>query len=123
MDSRSVATNGTVLPSAQLQHNSALTFSDAWLQNLRQTENGKESIELAKQVKPDVITLDLAMPVMNGLHAAPVLRKLFPKTSIILFTLYADTFVQSDALGAGVTWSYRKPESLATLIDHELMGE
>ncbi len=45
---------------------------------------GKEAIEVAKQLKPDVITLDLSMPVMNGLTAASELRRVFPKTPIIL---------------------------------------
>jgi len=49
-----------------------------------EADNGKAGIEAAKRVKPDVITLDLLMPVLNGLEAAPELRKLFPKIPIIL---------------------------------------
>jgi chemotaxis response regulator CheB len=41
--------------------------------------DGREAIEVAKQIKPDVIRLDLSMPVMNGLEAASELRKIFPK--------------------------------------------
>jgi CheY-like chemotaxis protein len=90
-----------------------------------QAENGKEGIELAKQVTPDRITLDLAMPVMNGIQAAPVLRKLFPKTPIILFTLYADGLLKTEALRAGVSLVLSKTEPLDTLIErvHELMGD
>jgi DNA-binding NarL/FixJ family response regulator len=90
-----------------------------------QAENGKEGIELAKQVTPDLITLDLAMPVMNGIQAAPVLRKLFPKTPIILFTLYADGLLKTEALRAGVSLVLSKTEPLDTLIErvHELMGD
>jgi CheY-like chemotaxis protein len=88
-----------------------------------QAENGKEGIEAAKQIKPDVIILDLSMPVMNGLATASELRKLFPKTPIILFTQYADSLFKTDAAKAGVSLVLLKIVPLLTLIDkaHELM--
>jgi two-component system chemotaxis response regulator CheY len=90
-----------------------------------EAENGKEGIELAKRVKPDVITLDLSMPVMNGLKAAPQLRRLFPKAPIILFTLYADSVLKADASRPGVSLVLLKTVPLPTLVEkaHELMGE
>ena len=88
-----------------------------------QAENGKEGIEAAKQIKPDVITLDFSMPGMNGLATASELRRLFPKTPIILFTLYADSLLRTDASKAGVSLVFLKTAPLLTLIDkaHELM--
>lgn len=87
--------------------------------------NGSEGVEIAKQLKPDLIILDLAMPVMNGLQAAPVLRKLFPRTRIILFTLYAASLLEAEASKAGVNLVLQKTDSLSTLIKkaHELMGD
>jgi len=68
-----------------------------------EAENGKEAVELAKQIKPDVITLDLSMPVMNGITAASKLRRHFPTTPIILFTLYGDSVSKAAASEAGVS--------------------
>jgi two-component system chemotaxis response regulator CheY len=89
-----------------------------------QAENGKEGIELAKQIHPDLISLDLSMPVMNGLEAASRLRKIFPNTPIILFSLYADTLSTRDASDAGVSLVLSKTVPLPALIDkaRELMG-
>ena len=53
--------------------------------------NGAEAITLAKQWRPDLVILDLSMPVMNGYDAAREIKRILPGTPIILFTLYADT--------------------------------
>jgi DNA-binding NarL/FixJ family response regulator len=83
----------------------------------------QKGIEAAKKIKPDVIILDFSMPGMNGLATASELRKLFPKTPIILFTLYADSLLRTDASKAGVSLVLLKTVPLSTLIDkaHELM--
>jgi CheY-like chemotaxis protein len=54
--------------------------------------NGKEVIALAKKHRPDLIILDLAMPVMSGLDAASELKRIVPEIPIILFTAHADVF-------------------------------
>jgi CheY-like chemotaxis protein len=93
-------------------------------QGCAEAENGKEGVEVAKKIDPDIITLDLSMPVMNGMEAASQLRKLFPKTPIILFTLYGDGLSQSDAAKAGVTRVLSKstPLPMLILIAHRLLG-
>jgi len=68
-----------------------------------EAENGSVAIELAIKHHPDLIVLDLAMPVMNGLRATPELLRVVPKPIIILFTLYADSAaIRSKALAAGI---------------------
>jgi CheY-like chemotaxis protein len=57
--------------------------------------DGVEAIELAKQTKPDLILLDLAMPRLNGVEAATILRNTLPGTPIILFTMYTDLHADS----------------------------
>jgi CheY-like chemotaxis protein len=103
----------------------AAAFLSDGFKTCAEADSGKEGIEIAKRIKPDVITLDLSMPVMNGLQAAPVLRKLFPKTPIILFTLYADSVLKADASGAGVDLVLLKTEPLSTLVNeaHRLMND
>jgi DNA-binding NarL/FixJ family response regulator len=52
--------------------------------------HGAEAIEQAKRLQPDLILLDLSMPVMNGAEAAVILKKTMPQMKIILFTMHAD---------------------------------
>jgi two-component system, chemotaxis family, chemotaxis protein CheY len=83
-----------------------------------EADNGKEGIEAAKKLQPDLITMDLSMPVMNGLQAASALRKLFPKTPIILFTMFAGDGVKEAAFEAGIDLVLSKTEPLSALLDH-----
>ena len=47
-----------------------------------EAENGREAIDRAQQLHPDLIVMDLSMPVMNGLDAARVLRRLMPASYV-----------------------------------------
>ena len=55
-----------------------------------EAENGQEAIALAIKYRPDLIILDLEMPMMNGADAAREIKKLLPDVPIILFTQYGD---------------------------------
>ncbi len=90
-----------------------------------EAENGKEAIEVAKKCQPDLIILDLSMLVMNGLQAAPILRSMFPKIPIFLFSFYADAVSEHLAAMAGISLVISKDEPLPKVVDkaHEMMGE
>lgn len=55
-----------------------------------QAANGAEAVALAKKFLPELIILDLSMPVIDGMTASRELKKLFPHVPIILFTQHAD---------------------------------
>src|SRR5258707_15315316 len=68
-----------------------------------EAENGRMAIEQAQRLKPDLIVLDLSMPVMNGLEAARVLRTMMPDIPILLYTSFATSNLTEAALAAGVS--------------------
>lgn len=63
--------------------------------------NGAEACEQALQARPDVVLMDLKMPVMNGIHATERLRASLPMTSVLILTTYADDAWVLDAIRAG----------------------
>jgi len=63
--------------------------------------DGKEGIELAKQIQPDIILLDLRMPNMGGLDTLPVLRKDLPTTPVVMLTTSNDESDLIKALRSG----------------------
>jgi DNA-binding NarL/FixJ family response regulator len=80
-----------------------------------EAQNGKEAIEKALELHPDLIVLDLSMPVMNGLDAARALRDQMPAVPIILFTSYVDRFVEEEARSACAAAVVSKSEHLSVL--------
>ncbi|WP_436794176.1 PAS domain S-box protein [Actinospongicola halichondriae] len=66
-----------------------------------EAENGQEAIDVTEQHAPDVILLDLAMPVLDGLQAIPEIRRVSPATKIIVLSGYASAQVEAEALALG----------------------
>jgi DNA-binding NarL/FixJ family response regulator len=80
-------------------------------------ENGQEAVEMAQVLHPDLIMLDLSMPVMNGVEAACALKRLMPMTPIIVFSEYSDVFSNDEAHAAGIDACVSKSASLSVLLE------
>ena len=81
-----------------------------------EAENGEEVIEKAQALHPDLIVMDLSMPVMNGIDAARALRRLMPTVPLIMFSEYGDVFSEKEAQSAGVSALVSKSEHVSVLI-------
>jgi len=78
--------------------------------------DGVDAIEKAKETKPDLILLDLAMPRLNGAEAASVLKNALPETPIILFTMFTD--LHADTLRAFIGVDFiSKVEGIPKLLE------
>jgi DNA-binding NarL/FixJ family response regulator len=82
-----------------------------------EAEHGREGVEKAQQLKPDLVVLDLSMPVMNGLEAAHELKRLLPTMPLLMFTNFYSAHLEKEALRAGVAAVVSKSES-AELVSH-----
>jgi DNA-binding NarL/FixJ family response regulator len=67
-----------------------------------EAENGQDGMELARQLKPDIVLLDYAMPNMNGLEAARLISASMPQCGMILFTMFASNELCTLAQAAGI---------------------
>jgi len=81
-----------------------------------EAEHGREAVEIAPKLQPDLIVLDMSMPVMNGLEAAPLLIKLLPRVWLILFTSYYLPEVERLSRAAGIHAIVPKDKAATHLI-------
>lgn len=79
--------------------------------------DGVDAIEKAKQLKPDLILLDLAMPRMNGVEAASVLKSMMPRMPIVMFTLYKELLGNSLTSKIGIDAVLSKPDGGWKLVE------
>lgn len=81
-----------------------------------EASNGKEGIEIAQQIHPNLIILDLSMPVMNGLEAARILNASMPGVPLVMFTSFSTHVLEEQALAAGIRKLIVKSGSLSELV-------
>jgi two-component system nitrate/nitrite response regulator NarL len=77
--------------------------------------NGREAVELAIELQPDVILMDLKMPVMDGLEATKRIREAHVHAKILLLTGTEDHVDPADAIDAGANAFLRKEQGMAEL--------
>jgi CheY-like chemotaxis protein len=81
-----------------------------------EAENGVDAIAKTQQLKPDLIVLDLSMPVMNGFEAAKIFRELFPAIPIFMLTAHYMAATERAALQVGIRAVFSKHQDLTPLI-------
>jgi DNA-binding NarL/FixJ family response regulator len=91
-------------------------FLEHGFTTFHEAENGREAIATAKSHNPHLIILDISMPVMNGVEAAPQLLKLVPRVCIIFYSTYASSQVEQIAKKLGVHATVSKSESVHKLV-------
>ena len=81
-----------------------------------EAENGKVAVEKARELRPDLIVLDLSMPVMNGFEAARVLKRVMPSVPLIMYSGFSDESAQYQARLVGISEVVSKSEHASVLI-------
>lgn len=74
--------------------------------------NGLEGVDLARALRPDLVVMDLHMPVMDGLEATRLLKQEVPGTQVVLVSVALEPEIQDAALELGVMAFLRKGEEL-----------
>jgi CheY-like chemotaxis protein len=68
---------------------------------VREASNGEEAVQMVREKCPDVVLLDIGMPVMDGIEATPYIRTACAKTKIVILTAYINEDLRQRALDLG----------------------
>jgi DNA-binding NarL/FixJ family response regulator len=79
--------------------------------------NGAAAVEMAQELRPDLVLMDLAMPSMNGLRAAEILSTLVPPVPVVIVSNYALRSVLDNAKKMGVRGYVLKSEPALALLE------
>jgi DNA-binding NarL/FixJ family response regulator len=99
-----------------------LNTYDEWV-ICAEAENGQQAVSKAEEQRPDVIILDLDMPVMNGLQACQEIKQILPAVQVFIYTAYDSASVERAArkLGARAVIQKGWPiESLVAAVEQRL---
>ena len=77
-----------------------------------EAENGAVAVEQVLALRPDVVILDLQMPVMNGLEAARAIAAGAPQTAMVMLTLHTHDALASEAQAAGIREVLSKTDAI-----------
>ena len=81
-----------------------------------ESENGRETVELAASLRPDVVVMDVGMPVLNGIEASKTIVTQSPRTAVVILSMHADESYVMRALSAGARGYLLKDSGAGDLI-------
>jgi DNA-binding NarL/FixJ family response regulator len=85
-----------------------------------EASNGREAVEMAGRLRPDVAVLDLSMPELNGIEATRLIRQQSPATEVLIFTMHQAEELAAEVVAAGARGYVLKtdpPEELVVAVD------
>lgn len=87
------------------------------LQVCGEASNGRETVELALELKPDIVVLDLTMPELNGIEATRLIKKSLPESEILIFTMHEAEEMILSAFEAGARGFVLKSDDELELVE------
>lgn len=90
-------------------------LTDTRLEVIGEATNGAEAVEIAGIEKPDAVILDLAMPVMDGLEAIPLIKQASPTTKIVVLSGFDADRMAERAIGLGAETYLQKGVALGDI--------
>ena len=95
----------------------AILSTDPGIEVVGLASHGREALDLLQEVQPEVVLMDLKMPIMNGVQTTQQLRRAHPEVNVLVLTTYADDQWVLDAVRAGAAGYLLKDTRRDVLID------
>jgi DNA-binding NarL/FixJ family response regulator len=89
---------------------------EAELEIVGEAENGRQAIEVTRELTPDVVLLDIAMPELDGIEALPEIRRASPESSVVMLTAFGSEVVRRRAFDAGAAGFIEKGADIDDLV-------
>ena len=93
-----------------------LLEAEPWIRVVGQARDGREAVQKAEDLLPDVVILDIGMPVLNGIEAARRIRKLLPDTKIVILSMHSHDRYISELFSMGVSGYLLKDSSGSDIV-------
>lgn len=81
-----------------------------------EADNGRDAVEKTKELKPDMIILDISMPTLSGFGAARLIKELYPHIPILVYSMHRSPAFLEEARRIGVNGYVSKSEDGPTLL-------
>lgn len=95
---------------------SSLIASEKDMETIGEAENGKEAVELVRELKPDVVIMDLMMPELTGAEATKIIHGEFPDVKIVILTSFGTSAEMSSAISNGAVGTLMKDTATDDLV-------
>ncbi len=82
---------------------------------IRDAQNGREAVALARELQPDVVIMDVSMPLLNGIEATRQIRKVVPSTKVLVLSSYSDDELVDRMFEAGAAGYLNKQTATGNL--------
>jgi DNA-binding NarL/FixJ family response regulator len=92
------------------------TILDGHYEVCGEAANGQEAIARATELRPDLVILDVTMPMLNGIDAARQIRRLVPETKIVMLSMHESLHLEREAKLAGADAAVTKTSSPEELV-------
>jgi DNA-binding NarL/FixJ family response regulator len=95
----------------------SIVLTRSGMEVVGQAGDGQAGIDVVREERPDVVLLDLAMPVMDGIEALPVIRELVPEARIIVLSAFSGP-VREQVLASGADGYLEKGTPLKAIVEY-----
>ena len=105
------------LPHVRQGIRTVLQLTTEGLEIVGEADNGLEAVQLAEQFRPDVVVMDLEMPVMDGFEATRQIKDRHLARGVVVLTIHGNRHAREQAVSVGVDAFVEKGAAIETLVE------